>query len=99
MSNLIKLGFVLITLSFMLIFIVIAIILVITMQSITNIDSSIGGCIVILFIPICFGTGTHVLPIIIMAMILSIVVLVISFLISRTSIEKAINKLKSNDLI
>ncbi|MEM1644735.1 MAG: hypothetical protein QXL96_02495 [Ignisphaera sp.] len=79
-----KLGFILITLGFVVMFIAIVIPLlsIILSGEVENIDISGGGCIVILFIPICFGFGSQTLvqPLIILAAVLTIITFIIGFL-------------------
>lgn len=82
-----KLGFMLISLGFVVMFV--ALILpfldIIFSGKAENIDIGGGGCIVILFIPICFGFGTPSLaqPLIIVAAVLTLAILILGLLMSR----------------
>ena len=43
----------------------------------------VGGCIIVLFVPVCFGVGSQALPLLIVAIALSIVLLVVAFIVRR----------------
>lgn len=47
-----------------------------------------GGCIVILFIPICFGYGELSLQLVVIAMILAIALIIIYFVAYRTLVAE-----------
>lgn len=51
--------------------------------------TGVGGCIVLLFVPICFGVGNLALPLLIAAAVLSILLLVVAFLVWRTLTREA----------
>ncbi|MEM0023864.1 MAG: hypothetical protein QXF90_04275 [Thermofilaceae archaeon] len=43
----------------------------------------VGGCILVLFVPVCFGVGSQALPLLIVAIALSIVLLAVAFIVRR----------------
>ncbi|MEM1849259.1 MAG: hypothetical protein QXH70_09030 [Thermofilaceae archaeon] len=43
----------------------------------------VGGCILVLFVPVCFGVGSQALPLLIVAIALSIVLLAVAFIVWR----------------
>ncbi|MEM1871559.1 MAG: hypothetical protein QW517_10625 [Thermofilaceae archaeon] len=43
----------------------------------------VGGCIIVLFVPVCFGVGSQALPLLIVAIALSIVLLAVAFIVWR----------------
>lgn len=83
--DLVKLGFVLILIGFLIVFIATLLPMLMAIHREGAIEIGGGGCIILLFIPICFGYGeAHlVLPLIIVAMILTLAVLIIGFLMFR----------------
>ncbi|MCS7102327.1 MAG: hypothetical protein NZ992_00400 [Candidatus Korarchaeum sp.] len=43
-----------------------------------------GGCVIILFLPICFGFGEQPLLMAIIAMLMSLIIIAVSYLLLRT---------------
>ena len=82
--NLAKLGFILIFIGFAIA--ILAAFLPLISSPISDHEIGVGGCIIVFFIPICFGTGTHGLGTIMMviAIILAIILMVLAFIIFRT---------------
>jgi len=94
--NLMKLGFMLITLGFvvMLVALLLPFINIIFSGKVESIDIGGGGCIVILFIPICFGFGAPSLAqlLIIVAALLTLAILIVGLLMTREA-KKGAEKL------
>lgn len=95
--NLVKLGFILI---FVGIILSIAVILIPILTVVFNIerieDVSVGGCVLIFFIPICFGYGTTALHLLIIAIALALLVMIISlamFIKTKKNFDKFKQKL------
>ena len=53
-----------------------------------SIKVSGGGCIVILFIPICFGYGEFSLQLMLLAMILAIALIIVYLVVYRALVDK-----------
>ncbi len=82
-----KLGFILIVIGIIMVFIAaIAPLFTIITTNIANVEISGAGCIVLFFIPICFGYGEFALQLIIIAIILAIVLAVTYFIIYRMAV-------------
>jgi len=77
-----RLGHLLILSGFLLAFIALLLIPILAMIS-GEASLSFGGCIVILFFPICFGVGDKPLLLILAAMLLAIVLMILSYFILR----------------
>jgi uncharacterized membrane protein len=77
-----KLGFVFILIGFFIVFIAVLIPLF-TIAFSDGIKISGGGCIVLLFIPICFGYGEFALQLIVIAIVLAMALILISFIVYR----------------
>jgi uncharacterized membrane protein len=75
-----RLGHLLILSGFLLAFIALLLIPILAMG---ETSLSFGGCIVILFFPICFGVGDKPLLLILAAMLLAIVLMILSYFILR----------------
>jgi uncharacterized membrane protein len=75
-----RLGHLLILSGFLLAFIAL---LLIPILATGETSLSFGGCIVILFFPICFGVGDKPLLLILAAMLLAIVLMILSYFILR----------------
>lgn len=45
--------------------------------------AGVGGCVILLFIPICFGAGASPLPLLIVAIVLAILLTLVSFVVWR----------------
>jgi uncharacterized membrane protein len=56
-----------------------------------NVTGGVGGCILLFFIPICFGFGPQLFiwPLVIVALVLAIVVIVVGYLVYRWSVRVA----------
>ncbi|MEM1612365.1 MAG: hypothetical protein QXH02_03315 [Desulfurococcaceae archaeon] len=72
--NLLKLGVVLVFVGMILA------VIATFLQALGGISVSGGGCIVVGFIPVCFGVGEHALPAIMIVLVLAIALVVISLL-------------------
>ncbi|MCC6029972.1 MAG: hypothetical protein LM591_07510 [Candidatus Korarchaeum sp.] len=77
-----RLGHLLILSGFLLAFIALLLIPILAMIS-GEASLSFGGCIVILFFPICFGVGDKPLLLILAAMLLAIALMILSYFILR----------------
>jgi uncharacterized membrane protein len=77
-----KLGFVFILIGFFMVFIAVLIPLF-TIAFSDGIKISGGGCIVLLLIPICFGYGEFALQLIVIAIVLAMALILISFIVYR----------------
>jgi uncharacterized membrane protein len=77
-----RLGHLLILSGFLLAFIALLLIPILAMIS-GETSLSFGGCIVILFFPICFGVGEKPLLLILAAMLLAIVLMILSYFLLR----------------
>lgn len=88
--NLFKVGLAIVLLGFALAFV--AALLPTLGTTILNrgISFSGGGCVIIMFIPICFGVGEHPLLLITLSAVLAVLLIVISFLILRLSRNPAV---------
>lgn len=42
-----------------------------------------SGCVLIMFVPICFGVGEHALPMMVLAVVLAVVVVLLSIFVLR----------------
>ncbi len=73
--DLVKLGFIIAFIGIMVIFIASILLIIPAQQGGGEANVSVGGCVIIFFIPICFGYGEP--RIMILAMILSIVLVII----------------------
>lgn len=49
----------------------------------------VGGCVVVLFIPVCFGVGNQPLPLLVVAIVLSILLLAFALLVWRALAREA----------
>lgn len=90
--NLTKLGFVLITAGIVLAIIAVVVPpLLLALQQPEQVSTGVGGagCIVVFFIPICFGFGSQqlVLPLIALAIAVTLIFAVIALLMHRWSIK------------
>ncbi len=84
-----KIGHLLILSGFLLAFIAVLLIPILAILS-GDASLSFGGCIVILFFPICFGVGSEPLLLILAAMLLAIVLMILSYFLrplSRRAVE------------
>ncbi|MCS7112042.1 MAG: hypothetical protein N3D82_01460 [Ignisphaera sp.] len=77
-----KLGFALILVGMIMAFTATIIPLFIALSA-GNVEVSGGGCIVLFFVPVCFGYGEFALQLIILAIALAIVLAAVSFVIHR----------------
>ncbi|MEM1677698.1 MAG: hypothetical protein QXV81_07235 [Ignisphaera sp.] len=80
-----KLGFILILIGIVIAFIAILIPLF-TIPLTGDIKISGGGCIILFFIPICFGYGEFAIQLIMLAIALAIVLAIVYLVIYKTSI-------------
>ncbi|MCC6016351.1 MAG: hypothetical protein LM582_04835 [Desulfurococcaceae archaeon] len=92
--NWMRTGFILIFVGFALIFIAVSILSILFMVSGGVASVSGVGCIVILFIPICFGYGVPslLIPLMIISVVLVIALLIIGYLMLR-DIRKNLRKI------
>lgn len=84
--NLFKLGLVLVFAGMILAVVAMFLPLLITAPS--SISVSSGGCVIVGFIPICFGVGEHALPVILIALVLAIVLVAISLVLTIYTSKK-----------
>lgn len=80
-----RLGFILILIGILIAFIAILIPLF-TIPLAGDIKISGGGCIILFFVPICFGYGEFAIQLIVLAIALAIVLATVYLIIYRTSI-------------
>lgn len=80
-----RLGFILILIGMLIAFIAILLPLF-TIPLAGDIKISGGGCIILFFVPICFGYGEFAIQLIVLAIALAIMLAIVYFVIFRTSI-------------
>lgn len=85
--NSVKIGLTLILLGFAIAFI--AILIPMLFLLIEGGEIGVGGCVLILFIPICFGYGNLAIPLIVVAAILMLVVTIVGVFV-YTSMRKTL---------
>lgn len=76
--KLITLSFILIVLGFLIAMVATLIPLFIVISNNSRIDINVGGCILVFFVPICFGYGTTPLHLIMIILLLVIVIVLIT---------------------
>ncbi|MCS7104275.1 MAG: hypothetical protein NZ954_01760 [Thermofilaceae archaeon] len=81
-----KLGFALVLAGFAVILATIPLFLLTSPQSAVN----VGGCIVILFVPVCFGYGPQAPLMVLASIIAALVLIVVSFLVWK-SLTRSLN--------
>lgn len=81
--DLLKLGFILIFLGFITAFVGVLIPILLTLLEPTKVGIGVGGCIVVFFIPICFGYGEPAVPMMIIMLVLALALIIVSFLMFR----------------
>lgn len=82
--SLFKVGLIFVILGFAIAFVAALLPIVLgTMLSGQEINVSGGGCVVIMFIPVCFGVGEYPLIMIITSAVLALILMVFGFLILR----------------
>ncbi|MGC8975728.1 MAG: hypothetical protein ACP5KB_06000 [Thermoprotei archaeon] len=84
MSNLLRLSLLLLLAGFVLVSLAVLLSITISGSQVTA-SSGVAGCVVIFFIPVCFGLGeSEFVPVmIVLSLILTLVLIVFTFLISR----------------
>ena len=95
-ADMLKIGLILVVIGIFILVSSIIIYSVLTLSDTTsNISGGVGGCIVILFIPICFGVGSidSVSTLILFSVILSLIVLIL-FVIVPIAIMRSVKKIK-----
>lgn len=83
-NSILKLSILFLLAGFVLVFLAV-LLPVLTSGSQATTSSGVAGCVILFFIPICFGLGeSGVVPVIILlSLVLTLVLLVVTFLISR----------------
>lgn len=81
--DLTRLGLIVILIGFTVAFI--GILIPIYLVALGNVEAGVGAgvCIVLLFIPICFGYGEHALPLMILALGLALAILIVGLIVFR----------------
>jgi len=83
-NSLLKTGILLLIAGFVLVFLAVLLPILTSVSQVTT-SSGVAGCVILFFIPVCFGLGeSGVVPLmIVLSLVLTLILVVFTFLISR----------------